>query len=247
MKLLPLSLSVVVAIAVGRAATHAADLGVRPAYSPPPPLPPAYSWTGFYLGANGGFGGDKFQYPFSIGGPIPALGIPAATSGTSTLNSSGFFGGGQAGFNWQAGSAWVLGVESDFDGADIEGKAATSATLFSGSVGTKLDWFGTVRGRVGFLVTPSALLYGTGGWAYGHTTNSANAAAFGLAVPARSATRRMAGPLAPVSNTPLPSRPGELHPESLTDPDVILWHHPARATMRRLPPSIDDRVPPAAG
>ena len=44
-----------------------------------------------------------------------------------------------------------------------------------------------------------------------------------------------------------PSRPGELHPESLTDPDVILSHHPARATMRRLPPSIDDQVPPAAG
>jgi outer membrane immunogenic protein len=47
--------------------------------------------------------------------------------------------------------------------ADIEGKAKTSATLFSGAVGTKLDWFGTVRGRVGFLVTQSALLYGTGG------------------------------------------------------------------------------------
>jgi len=45
---------------------------------------------------------------------------------------------------------------------------------------------------------------------------------------------------------PQPSRPGELHPESLTDPDVILSHHPARATMRRLPPSIDDQVPPAA-
>ena len=68
--------------------------------------------------------------------------------------------------------------------ADIEGKANTSATLFSGAVGTKLDWFGTVRGRVGFLVTPSALLYGTGGWAYGHTTSSASAAAFGLAAAA---------------------------------------------------------------
>jgi hypothetical protein len=45
----------------------------------------------------------------------------------------------------------------------------------------------------------------------------------------------------------LPSRPGEFHPESLTDPDVILSHHPARATTRRLPPSIVDRVPPAAG
>jgi outer membrane immunogenic protein len=38
-----------------------------------------------------------------------------------------------------------------------------------------------VRGRVGFLVTSNALLYGTGGWAYGHATSSANAAAFGLA------------------------------------------------------------------
>ena len=50
-----------------------------------------------------------------------------------------------------------------------------------------------------------------------------------------------------VETSKMPSRPGELHPESLTDPDVILSHHPARATMRRLPPSIDDQVPPAAG
>jgi hypothetical protein len=67
-----------------------------------------------------------------------------------------------------------------FDAANIEGKANTSATLFSGSVGTTLDWFGTVRGRVGFLVTPSALFYGTGGWAYGRTTRTANAAGLRL-------------------------------------------------------------------
>jgi hypothetical protein len=45
----------------------------------------------------------------------------------------------------------------------------------------------------------------------------------------------------------LPSRPGEFHPEPLTDPDLILSHHPARATARRLPPSIEHWVPPAAG
>jgi hypothetical protein len=45
----------------------------------------------------------------------------------------------------------------------------------------------------------------------------------------------------------VPSRPGEFHPEPLTDPDVILSHHPARATKRRLPPSIVYRAPPAAG
>ena len=56
--------------------------------------------------------------------------------------------------------------------ADIEGRAKTSATLFSGAVGTKLDWFGTVRGRVGYLVAPQWLLYATGGFAYGQTRTS---------------------------------------------------------------------------
>src|SRR4029077_21209741 len=45
----------------------------------------------------------------------------------------------------------------------------------------------------------------------------------------------------------VPSRPGELHPEPLTDPDLMLSHHPARATVRRLPPSVACQVPPVAG
>src|SRR3989442_7682315 len=44
-----------------------------------------------------------------------------------------------------------------------------------------------------------------------------------------------------------PSRPGEFHPEPLTDPDLTLSRHPARAIARRLPPSIEYRVPPVAG
>ena len=51
-----------------------------------------------------------------------------------------------------------------------------------------------------------------------------------------------------LERTPLlPSRPGEFHPEPLTDPDLTLSRHPARATARRLPPSIEHRVPPVAG
>src|ERR1700724_3958169 len=46
--------------------------------------------------------------------------------------------------------------------------------------------------------------------------------------------------------TKMPSRPGEFHPEPLTEPDLILSHHTARATARRLPPSIEHRVPPVA-
>lgn len=167
----------VATLALGSSAARAADLSV-PRYAPPPPPAPVASWTGFYVGLNGGFGGDRFQYPFTVGA-VPALGL-GATTGTSTLRSSGFFGGAQAGYNWQVSPTWLVGIETDFEGADINGTATTAANTFTGSIGTKLDWFGTVRGRVGVLATPTTLLYATGGWAYGRTTSSANAAAFGL-------------------------------------------------------------------
>lgn len=125
---------------------------------------PAVSWTGFYVGINGGFGGDKFEYPFTIAG----------VGGSASFTSSGWFGGGQIGYNYEFSPAWVAGIEADIEAADIDGMPKASAAGLSLRAGTKLDWFGTVRGRIGYLLTPSALLYGTGGWAYGHTTSSIN-------------------------------------------------------------------------
>ena len=104
----------------------------------------------------------------------------AALPAHQRLNSSGFFGGGQIGYNWQFAPAWVAGIEGDIDDADIQGIASTSGSGLSSSIGTRLDWFGTVRGRVGYLITPTALFYGTGGWAYGHVTSSASISASGL-------------------------------------------------------------------
>jgi outer membrane immunogenic protein len=163
-------LSAIAAIALTGSAASGADLGVRPAYMPSLP-PPAATWTGFYFGINGGFGGGQYQYPGMVGG----------VAGTAQLNSSGFFGGGQAGFNWQLSPAWVIGVEADFDGADIEGIAKATTGFAAANAGTTLDWFGTARGRAGVLVTPNALLYATGGWAYGRTTTAANATLTGVA------------------------------------------------------------------
>ena len=82
-----------------------------PVYKSPylPPPPPIYSWTGFYVGGNGGFGGNNVNYSSTLAG----------VTGNTSLNSSGFLGGGQAGFNWQVAPLWVIGVETDFDGADI--------------------------------------------------------------------------------------------------------------------------------
>jgi outer membrane immunogenic protein len=170
MKWTLVSLAAVGAVVLGVSTAQAADLAPMPMYKAPMLPPPAYSWTGFYVGANGGFGGNKFDYPVTAG--------PA--SGTASLNSSGFFGGGQIGYNWQLSPLWVVGLETDFDEADIEGKATASTALGGASAGSKIDWFGTVRGRAGALVTPNTLLYATGGWAYGHTTTSASAALLGV-------------------------------------------------------------------
>jgi outer membrane immunogenic protein len=158
-------------VVFGASAACAADMG-PPVYKAPYPVPPPplYSWTGFYVGANGGFGGNNVNYSSTIAG----------VTGNTSLNSSGFLGGGQAGFNWQVAPSWVIGVETDFDGTNISSNASASTPFASANAGTKTDWFGTVRGRAGFLVTPVALLYGTGGWAYGHTTSSATATAFGF-------------------------------------------------------------------
>jgi outer membrane immunogenic protein len=169
---------------------QAADLPVKV-----PPLvvpPPVMSWTGFYVGVNGGFGGDKVEYPFTIGG-IPSFNVGnialpgvAGVSGSASVTSSGFFGGGQIGYNFQFAPSWVVGVETDFQGSDIKGELNLSVNTagVSATAGTKLDWFGTVRGRFGYLVTPSALVYATGGWAYGQTTTSLSAGALGASVSA---------------------------------------------------------------
>ena len=148
----------------------AADLGVRRPVQTFAPTP-ASSWTGFYAGANAGFGGDKFEYPATIGG----------TSASANLTSSGGFAGGQIGYNWQYDPEWLIGVETDLQGSGIEGTLGLSSpAVGSASVSSKLNYFGTVRGRWGWIATPNLLLYGTGGFAYGRTTSSVSASALGF-------------------------------------------------------------------
>jgi outer membrane immunogenic protein len=106
--------------------------------------------------------------------------LAAAIPPHLSTNPKGFIGGGEFGYNHQLGQ-FVLGVEADFSGADIKGSDtrafAAVPTGFPGNVvaaaasaNEKLDFFGTLRGRLGFLVTPSLLAYGTAGFAFGHVS-----------------------------------------------------------------------------
>jgi outer membrane immunogenic protein len=134
-----------------------------------PPPAPVYNWTGFYAGANVG-------YSWGISDPnvnfFDASAFIIASSDHS-FNIDGVIGGGQAGFNWQTGN-WVWGAEADIQGSGQRGTGNFNCAAACSVIGPvtetlnqKLDWFGTVRGRLGFTVTPTLLLYGTGGLAYG--------------------------------------------------------------------------------
>ncbi|ARN80468.1 outer membrane protein [Methylocystis bryophila] len=156
---------------------RAADL---PSVKAPPEPPPPPSWTGFYLGANAG-------YDWSITNTIQQTYLETLSGGFATqaalgnipvlqsVKTSEFIGGGQVGWNYQWGKHLLIGVEADIQG--LAGGAGTanlvstnSATSFSKSQGS----LGTVRARLGYLVNPVFLVYGTGGLAYGQGTLSAN-------------------------------------------------------------------------
>jgi outer membrane immunogenic protein len=153
-------------IAAGPA--NAADFPTKaPALTPLAP-----SWTGFYVGVNLGYSWNKDAINY-VQGPGTGFGVPPFAAGlalTPNLNSHSFLGGGQIGYNWQAG-IWVFGIEADADLLANNGKVSTSIQInqFPDTIDLKgqPDWFGTVRGRVGVTLAPSWLVYGTGGLAYG--------------------------------------------------------------------------------
>jgi outer membrane immunogenic protein len=117
----------------------AADLAARP-YTKAPPLSPAYNWSGFYIGAMGGYAFDS--------------------------DNGGGFGGGTIGYNWQApGSQFVFGIEIDAAGASIKDSqtAIIGNVLFTAE--DKINALGSVTGRVG-VAANAALFYAKGGYAW---------------------------------------------------------------------------------
>ena len=151
----------------------------------------SYTWEGLYLGANAGYawGSDSDLDPGAHGAQTgvfldgPAQ-LAAQLAGLAPLgmNIKGSLGGGQIGYNWQAG-ALVWGIETDFDRTRISGSATRNSnnpviglppfsvqTLLSGS--QTLDRFGTFRGRIGWTPIDRNLFYATGGLAYGQGSSS---------------------------------------------------------------------------
>lgn len=149
------------------AATIAPAADLVPPYKAPLPAVVVNDWSGFYIGAHGGWGwgNDPFTEVFPPG--VQAR-VPGVT--VSDVKSNGFVAGFHAGFNQQW-SNWVGGLEIDLSGTGIKGSTSNSATNTIGlstatqsvSVDDKFELLGSARARLGFLATPNLLLYGTGG------------------------------------------------------------------------------------
>jgi outer membrane immunogenic protein len=123
----------------------------------------AYNWTGVYTGFNAGGG-------FATASATASL---AGFSASASENLVGFVGGGQIGFNWQI-SSIVVGIEGDFQGASQNNSTAAGFATTSDTI----DWFGTVRGRVGVAID-RWMPYFTAGWGYGDIQSSVSSGVSG--------------------------------------------------------------------
>jgi outer membrane immunogenic protein len=125
----------------------AADL---PRKAPPPPPAPVYTWTGCYIGANLGWAQAETRFRFE-----------GFDDGRHT--ASGVVGGGQVGCDYQFASNWVFGIQGIIDGGSLN-REHISPLFPEDRFHSKASWFGTITARLGYLVTPSFLIYGKGGW-----------------------------------------------------------------------------------
>ena len=170
MKKLLASIAVVGVLMSGVA--KAADVALSPAPAG------AFDWSGPYIGINGGFGfGQNFRAERGVG----ASSTPASISG--------ILGGVTAGYNFQASSNFVFGIEGDYALSNLQADSLTSASFSCTGGDCKFndDWLGTARARAGIAIGNKALLFATGGLAVGgvrdySSASGASASMIGYAV-----------------------------------------------------------------
>jgi outer membrane immunogenic protein len=142
------------------ASMNTANAGSKMVFKAPPPPPPAVlSWTGCYIGGNGGVG-------------VSELSLRDVASGDNfgSQNHTTAIGGGQVGCDYQSGQ-WVFGAKGQFDWGNIKGQNVLSAapTFYAVNTVRNID---TATGRIGYLYTPGVMLYAQGGAAWTHDSSS---------------------------------------------------------------------------
>lgn len=161
---------------------QAADASPR-TYTKAPVAAPATNWTGFYAGVNAGYGFNDPTVSFTAGDPlinsVLVFGCPGCASPIppASFNIGGGIFGGQIGYDWQIAPTLLVGIETDFSSFRASNTVSSRFNLgiVNGAnmlASQSIDWFGTVRARLGWLQMNNLLIYGTGGFAYGKMNES---------------------------------------------------------------------------
>jgi outer membrane immunogenic protein len=157
MKKLVLALT---AVAAFTGSASAADLAARPYTKAPPPVAPAYNWTGFYIFGGGGGGiwdADTFT-------SVTATGVPLSIH--QRQGGDGWFGTVGAGYDWQVNPSWVVGVFGDGQFGSLRGTIQDPFNGLSATIKMQDAWAAGVR--AGYLVAPNVLSYVNAGYSGSH-------------------------------------------------------------------------------
>ena len=164
------------------APASAADLAARPyTKAPPPVMAPIYDWSGFYIGANGGWGQSH-----SCVDLFNAAGTDFTSTGCAVTRSGGLFGG-QIRYRWQT-NQFVFGLEAQGDWADL---SSSRVSVFNPALSTnvKTDAIGLFTGQIGWAAWNAALFYIKGGAAVTDSRFTVSDNLTGIGLVTASATR----------------------------------------------------------
>ena len=156
------------------------------------PMLAAWTWSGLYVGGTIGYGAGKSSTDTAFSDPASGAGL-FASSASRALD--GAIGGAQAGYNWLAGGVLLAGIEGDlnYSGQRAKFNAACPGDVCNPALigvvddpsviaqfeqGQKLEWFATLRSRLGVVATPDAIAYITGGLAVGEVMTAGTALGF---------------------------------------------------------------------
>lgn len=170
------ALAIAVSVFACTGLASAADLAAVPYNKTPAYIVPVYDWSGAYAGVNVGYGWGRSA-------DTSTLAVPPLFTDTATSKMNSVSGGAQIGYNLQM-QSWLVGLEGDIQATGqssshsytcAAGACASTVTLLGPIPGPavavtetqRIDFYGTVRGRVGLAIVPTVLLYGTAGLAYG--------------------------------------------------------------------------------
>jgi outer membrane immunogenic protein len=171
-------------IAIATTVPYFAFAADMPAKAPPAPPAPVQNWTGFYVGGHVGYAwtNDPLQSEFdtsNFGGTANFF------PNSFRADDANVIGGVHAGYNWQFAPTWLLGIEADFDWTSLKAEGGVAPMrIFPGGLpgvpdsaytsSSRLNYFGTVRGRLGYIFSNVWMPYVTGGFAWGRVKYEAD-------------------------------------------------------------------------